>query len=73
MVHPLPEIYFLRAIAAHPYWAVFAAVLYVCCALLVWQFEMPQWVAFFVLVSLVLVFTVVGLAAACTSGTIVIG
>ena len=73
MVHPLPEMCFLTAIAAHPYWALFAAVLYVCCALLVWQFEMPQWVVFFVLVSLVLVFTVVGLAAACTRGTIVIG
>jgi hypothetical protein len=43
MVHPLPEIYFLKAIAAHPYWALFATVLYVCSTLLVWQFEMPQW------------------------------
>jgi len=73
VLDPLPETYFLAAIAAHPYWALFAAVLYVCCAFLVWQFEMPQWVVLFVLVSLVLVFTVVGLAAACTSGAIVIG
>jgi hypothetical protein len=73
MVDPLPETYFLSAIAAHPRWALFAAVLYVCCAFLVWQCEMPQWVIAFVLVSLVLVFTVVGLATACTSGTIVIG
>ena len=73
MVHPLPEIYFLKAIAAHPYWALFAAVLYVWCALLVWQLEMPKWVVLFVLASLVLVFTVIGLAAAGTSGTIVIG
>jgi len=69
----LPETYFLWAIAAHPRWALFAAVLYVCCAFLVWQCEMPQWVIAFVLVSLVLVFTVVGLATACMSGTIVIG
>lgn len=69
---PLPETYFLWAIAAHPRWAVFAAVLYVCCAFLVWQCEMPQWVIAFVLVFLVLIFSVVGLATACTSGAIVI-
>jgi hypothetical protein len=73
MSDSLPETYFLWAIAAHPRWALFAAVLYVCCAFLVWQCEMPQWAIAFVLVFLVFAFTVVGLATACTSGTIVIG
>ena len=72
MVDPLPETYFLWAIAAHPRWALFAGLVYVCCAFVLWQCEMPQWVAAVIFVSLVLVFTVVGFAIACTSGSIVI-
>jgi hypothetical protein len=73
MVEQLPETRLLWAIAAHPRWALFAAILYVCCAFVLWRCETPQWVIALLLVSLVLVFTVVGLAAACDSGAIVIG
>lgn len=69
----LPGTYFLWAIAAHPRWALFAAGLYLCCAFFLWQCEIPHWVIAFILVALVLAFTVVGLATACTSGAIVIG
>jgi len=47
-------------------------VVYLCCAFVLWQCEIPQWATAVIFVSLVLVFTVVGFAIACTSGSIVI-
>jgi hypothetical protein len=72
MVDPLAETYFLLAIAAHPQWALLTGVVYVCCAFVLWQCEIPQWATAVIFVSLVLIFTVVGFAIACTSGSIVI-
>jgi hypothetical protein len=60
-------------IVAHPRWALLAGLVYVFCAFVLWQFEMPQWVAVVIFASLVLVFTVVGFLIACTSGSIVTG
>jgi hypothetical protein len=73
MVDPVPETYFVWAITAHPHLAVFAGALYAFCAFMLWQFEIPQWMAAIIFVWVVLVFTAIGFAMACMNGSIAIG
>ncbi|HTT76908.1 MAG TPA: hypothetical protein VMF50_13150 [Candidatus Binataceae bacterium] len=73
MIDPSYETYFVGLIAAHLWWALFATALFAFCVFTLWQCEIPQWLTVLLFVSLFLIMSLVELAVACTSGSIVIG
>jgi hypothetical protein len=73
MIDPSFEMYFVGLITADLWWALFATALFATSVFTLWQCEIPQWLTVLLFVSLFLIMSLVGLAVACTSGSIVIG